>query len=166
MCTQVFERYNAEGEAFLQRILTEDESEVHHYDPECKASSVGYRHKTSPSPRKFNVVVSARKVLFTVFWDMEGVVQMKFLEQGQTVNSERYISTLRALKLILGRVQRDTDSILQHGNARTPTSRQTQNALRQLELTILTHPAYSPDLAPSDYCLYPQLKEIPEGPSL
>ncbi|GFO19810.1 histone-lysine N-methyltransferase SETMAR [Plakobranchus ocellatus] len=72
---------NAEGEAFLQRILTGDESWVHHYDPECKAQSMEYRHKTFPSPRKFKVVASARKVLFTVFWDMEGVVHMEFLEQ-------------------------------------------------------------------------------------
>ncbi|GFO32020.1 histone-lysine N-methyltransferase SETMAR [Plakobranchus ocellatus] len=73
-----------------------------------------YGHKTSPSPRKFKVVASARKVLFTVFWDMEGVVHMEFLEQEQTVNSERYISTLRALKLRLRRVWRDKDSILQY----------------------------------------------------
>ena len=115
---------------------------------ECKAQSMEYRHKTSPSPRKFKVVASARKVLFTVFWDMEGVVHMEFLEQGQTVNSERYISTLRALKLRLRRIRRDKDSILQHDNARPHTSRQTQDALRQLELTTLPHPAYSPDLAP------------------
>ncbi|GFO07330.1 histone-lysine N-methyltransferase SETMAR-like protein [Plakobranchus ocellatus] len=53
MCTQHLERYNAEGEAFLQRILTGDKSWVHHYDPECKAQSMEYRQKTSPSPRKF-----------------------------------------------------------------------------------------------------------------
>ncbi|GFO22540.1 histone-lysine N-methyltransferase SETMAR [Plakobranchus ocellatus] len=80
MCTQILERYNAEAEAFLQRILTGDKFWVHHYDPECKAQSMEYGHKTSPSPRKFKVVASARKVLFTVFWDMEGVVQMEFLE--------------------------------------------------------------------------------------
>ncbi|GFS23648.1 hypothetical protein ElyMa_006983200 [Elysia marginata] len=44
---------------------------------ECKAQSMEYRHKTSPSPGKF-------KVLFTVFLDTEGVVHMTFLEQGQT----------------------------------------------------------------------------------
>ncbi|GFO28214.1 histone-lysine N-methyltransferase SETMAR [Plakobranchus ocellatus] len=91
MCIQLLERYNAEGEVFLQRILTGDESWVHHYDPECNAQSGEFRHKTSPSPRKFKVVASARKVLFTIFWDTEGVVHMEFLEQGQTVNSERYI---------------------------------------------------------------------------
>ena len=84
---------------------------------------------------------------------------MEFLEQGQTVNSERYVSTLRALKLRLKRVRGDKDSILQHDNARPHTSRQTQDALRQLELTTLPHPAYSPDLAPSDYHLFPRLKK-------
>ncbi|GFO29197.1 histone-lysine N-methyltransferase SETMAR [Plakobranchus ocellatus] len=129
--------------------------------PECKAQSMEYRHKTSPSPRKFKVVASARKVLFTVFWDMEGVVHMEFLEQRQTVNSERYISTIRASGLsnsasdVFGR--RDKDSILQHDNACPHTNRQTQ-----LEFTTLQHSAYSPDLVPSDYYLFPQ----PEGPSL
>ncbi|GFS03989.1 histone-lysine N-methyltransferase SETMAR [Elysia marginata] len=60
----------------------------------CKAQSMEYRHKTSPSPRKFKIVASAGKVLFTVFCEVEGVVHMEFLEQGQTVNSERYISIL------------------------------------------------------------------------
>ncbi|GFO17235.1 histone-lysine N-methyltransferase SETMAR [Plakobranchus ocellatus] len=155
MCTQLLELYNAEGEALLQHILTEGESWIHHYDPECKAQSMEYRHKTSPSPRKFKVVASARKVLFPVFWYMEGVVHIEFLERGCTVNFERYISTLRALKLRLRRVRRDKDSILQHDNARPHTSRQTQDALRQLDLTTLSHPAYSPDLAPSDYYLFP-----------
>ncbi|GFO04854.1 histone-lysine N-methyltransferase SETMAR [Plakobranchus ocellatus] len=161
MCTQLLERWNAEGEAFLQRNLTGDESWVHHYDPECKAQSMEYRHKTSPRPRKFKVVASARKALFTVFWDMEGVVHMEFLEQGQTGNSERNISTLRALKLRLRRVRRDKDSILQHNNPRPHTRRQTQEALRQL--TTLPHRACSSDLAPSDYYLFPQLKKYLKG---
>ncbi|GFN92240.1 histone-lysine N-methyltransferase SETMAR [Plakobranchus ocellatus] len=93
MCTQLLERYNGEEETFLQCILTGDKSWAHYYDPECKAQWMEYRHKTSPSPRKFKVVASARKVLFTVFWDMEGMVNMEFLEQGQTVNSE--LSRLR-----------------------------------------------------------------------
>ncbi|GFS09668.1 mariner transposase [Elysia marginata] len=108
-----------------------------------------YTHKTSLSPRKLKVVASARKVLLTIFSDEKGVVHTQFLEQGQTGNSERYISLLRALNLRLRRVRRDRDSILQHGNERSHTSRQTQAALRQLELTTLPHPAYSPYLAPS-----------------
>ena len=122
-----------------------------------------YRHKTSPSPRKFEVIASARKALSTIFWDMKGVVHMEFLKQGHTVNSEKYISTLRTLKARLRRVRSGRDSILQHDNARPHTSRQTQDALAQLKLPALPHPAYSPDLAPSDYFLFLQLKKHLKG---
>jgi len=30
-------------------------------------------------------------------------------------------------------------------------------------MTVLEHPDYSPDLAPSDFCLFPKIKEILKG---
>ena len=107
--------------------------------------------KTSPSPRKFKVVASARKVMFTVFWDMEGVVHMEFLEQGQTVNCEPYFqhSELSNSDSDVFGVMR-THPIQQHDNEHPQSSRQTHDAIRQLELKTLPHHAYSPDLAPFD----------------
>ena len=122
-----------------------------------------YRLKTSPNPRKLEVITSARKTLSTIFWYMKGVVHMEFLKQGHAVNSEKCISTLRTLKARLRRVRSGRDSILQHDNARPHTSRQTQDALAQLKLPALPHPAYSPDLAPSDYFLFLQLKKHLKG---
>ena len=98
ICTQLLERFTHDGERFLRSIITGDESWVHHYDPESKMQSMQYRHKNSPAPKKFKVIALARKVLLTIFWDMEGIVHIKFLEQGTTINSERYVSTLRVLK--------------------------------------------------------------------
>ena len=163
MCIHLLKRYNKEGEAFLERVVTGDESCVHHFDPESKVQSMEYRHKTSPSPRKFKVIASARKVLLTIFWDMKGVVHMEFLKQGHTVNSEKYISTLRTLKARLRRVRNGRDSLLKHDMALPHTSRQTQDALAQLKLSALPHPEYSPDLAPSDYFLFLQLKKHLKG---
>ena len=94
---------------------------------------------------------------------MKGVVHMEFLKQEHTVNFEKYISTLRTLKARLRRVRSGRDSILRHDNARPHTSRQTQDALAQLKLPALPHPAYSPDLAPSDYFLFLQLKKHLKG---
>ncbi|GFO12509.1 histone acetyltransferase [Plakobranchus ocellatus] len=48
-------------------------------------------------------------------------------------------------------------------NVHPHISHQTQDALGQLDLTPLPHPAYSPDLALSDYCLFPQLKKYLKG---
>ncbi|GFR66869.1 histone-lysine N-methyltransferase SETMAR [Elysia marginata] len=71
------------------------------------------------------------------------------------VQGSSRLLTMQALKLRLRRVRREKDSILLHDNARPHTSRPTQDALRQLELTTLPDPAYSPDLAPYDYYLFP-----------
>ena len=94
---------------------------------------------------------------------MKGVVHMEFLKQGHTANSEKYILTLRTLKARPRRVSSGKDSILLHDNARPPSSRQTQDALAQLKLPVLPHPAYSPDLAPSDYFFFLKLKKHLKG---
>ncbi|GFR96219.1 histone-lysine n-methyltransferase setmar-like protein [Elysia marginata] len=59
-CAEPLKHYEEEGEEFIQRFVTGKESWVHHNDPERKRKSVEYRHKSSPSPRKFKVVASAR----------------------------------------------------------------------------------------------------------
>jgi hypothetical protein len=69
-----------------------------HYDPDNKRQSMEYRHKGSPAPNKFKTKASAEKVMLTVFWNSEGIVLTDFLENGATVNSERYIESLRSLK--------------------------------------------------------------------
>ncbi|GFR75980.1 mariner transposase [Elysia marginata] len=154
--------YAEEGEEFIQRIVTGDESWVHHYDPESKRQSMEYRHKSSPSPRKFKVVASARKLMLTVFWDSEGIVHIEFLKQGNTVYSERYISTLRKLSVRLKRVRPTKHAILHHDNVRLHKSRQTEEALHKMNFVVLPHPSYSPDLAPSGFNLFPKIKGTPQ----
>lgn len=46
-----------------------------------------------------------------------------------------------------------------HDNARSHVARQTVALLQNFGWNIITHPPYSPDLAPSDYHLFPKLKE-------
>ncbi|GFR78627.1 histone-lysine N-methyltransferase SETMAR [Elysia marginata] len=164
-CAELLKHYEEEGEEFIQRIVTGDEPWVHHYDPENKRQSMEYRHKSSPSPKKFKVVAFARKVMLTVFWDSEseGIVHIEFLKKGCTVNSERYISTLRKLSVRLKRVRPTKHAILQHDNARLHTSRQIEEALHKMNFVVLPQSSCSPDLAPSEFYLFPKLKEHLRG---
>ena len=102
-------------------------------------------------------------VLLTIFWDSEGVVHTEFLEQGNTVNSTKYVNTLEKLKARLRRVRSEKVSIIHHDNARPHTSLETRTALDRLGLRTLPHPPYSPDLAPSDFFLFPKLKDYLKG---
>ena len=84
-----------EGDQFLFNIVTGDESWIQHFDPEEKRLSMQYRHTSSPRPKKFKTMPSAGKILLTVFWDSQRVYMTEFLEAGNTVNSARYIETIK-----------------------------------------------------------------------
>jgi len=84
-----------ERDQFLFNIVTGDESWIHHFDPEEKRLSMQYRHTLSPCPKKFKTMPSAGKILLTVFWDSQRVYMPEFLEAGNTVNSSRYIETIK-----------------------------------------------------------------------
>jgi histone-lysine N-methyltransferase SETMAR len=53
--------------------------------------------------------------------------------------------------------------IFHHSNARPHTSLRTREDITKLQWTVLSHPPYSPDLAPSDYHLFGHLKDAIRG---
>ena len=54
-CQELLRRYKADGEAFLQRIITGDDSWVHFYEPEQKRQSMEWCHTSSSKPKKVRV---------------------------------------------------------------------------------------------------------------
>jgi hypothetical protein len=50
--------------------------------------------------------------------------------------------------------------ILHHDNEPAHTALSAREFLATKQITVLEHPAYSPDLAPSDFFLFPKIKEI------
>jgi len=84
--------------------------------------------------------------------------------KGSTVNSDRYGATLRSLKPCIRRIRSERNTfLLHHDNARPHYSAQTQDAMTSLKFTVVPHPPYSPDLAPSDFWLFPKLKQTLKG---
>jgi len=68
-CKDLLGRLQAEPKTFLNRTVTHDEMWEHHSDPKSKRQSMVWRHGGSPPPKKFKVILSAGKVMATVFWD-------------------------------------------------------------------------------------------------
>jgi len=165
-CLDNLQRYNVEGEEMLERIVTGDETWVHHYQPESKQTSMQWKHKDSPTPTKFKVVPSAGKVMATVFWDMKGVLLTEFHEHGKSVTAESYCNLLQRLKTAIKNKRPrllTRGVILLHDNARPHTARLTVEFVDNLGLDLLSHPLYSPDLAPSDYHLFGPMKKMLRG---
>ena len=85
ICQEHLDRHAREGDAFLHRIVTGDESWVYHYEPESKRQAMQWKHPSSPASKKFKTQASAGKVILTFFWDVSDPMLMHFQEKGQTV---------------------------------------------------------------------------------
>jgi histone-lysine N-methyltransferase SETMAR len=125
-----------------------------------------WHHPQSPRKKKFKTAPSAGKVMVTVFWYCDGAILVDVMPRGATINSEAYINTLNKLKKCFRRVRPDknpAEMLLQHDNARPHTSLRTREHITKMGWTVLPHPPYSPDLAPSDVHLFGSLKDALRG---
>lgn len=163
---QLLQRFRADPDDFLSRLVTQDETWVHHFDPESKRQSMQWKHPWSPSPRKFRVTASAGKVMASVFWDSAGVIMIDYLERGRTITGEYYSQLLIRLREAIKQKRRGKVGkgvMMLQDNAPPHTSHVAKAAMERCGFELLPHAPYSPDLAPSDYYLFPLLKEQLRG---
>lgn len=76
---------------FFDRLITQDNTWVHHYDPETKVQLKQWKHFDLPPQKKARVQPSAGKVILTIFWDQHGVVMTDFLVKGTTITAEEIV---------------------------------------------------------------------------
>ncbi|GBP45039.1 Histone-lysine N-methyltransferase SETMAR [Eumeta japonica] len=113
-------------------------------------------------PKKFKVQKSASKLMATIFWDSEGVLLIDYLPKGTTMNSQYYANLLaQAREAVIqkrrGKLSRGV--LFLQDNASVHTARVSRQALKDTGFSEIDHPPYSPDLAPSDYFLFSNLKK-------
>lgn len=142
--------------SFLHRIITGDEKWVYYENPKRKAAYVD-AGEAGPSQPKQDI--HCEKVMLCIWWDQKGVVYYELLNPNETVTGDRYRRQLgnlaRALDEKRPAIANKSYKVLFHDdNARPHRAKTAQNKVEQLGWDRLEQPAYSPDLAPSDYHLF------------
>ena len=90
------QRYHNDGDEFLDRIITVDETLVEHKTPDTKQQSMHWRHSGSHCKTKY------KQTFVGTESDVHGVLGQTvfdFLTRGETVNTERYCETLQELRM-------------------------------------------------------------------
>ena len=157
VCSALLKRFRSKD--FLLHLVTVDGTWVHHYEPENNAQWVG---PGSPRPKKFKTQPSAGKVMATVFWDVKGVIMLDFLPKRSKITGVYYANLLNQLRTAIHEKRRGKLSkgvLLQKDNERVPTRKVSMDAVERNGYELIPHPAYSPDLTPSDFFLFPNLKK-------
>ncbi len=152
---------------FLDKIITGDESWCFQYDPSTKRQSMEWRGRDEGRPTKIRAVKSKIKTMLITFFDSQGIIHKEFVPPGQTINATFYKCVLERLLARIRRVRPDQyrsgDWFLLHDNAPAHTAILVAQFLAKRKVTAITHPPYSPDLAPADFFLFPKLKNAMKG---
>ena len=98
------------------------------------------------------------------FFGINGHVATVPLRERRTVNSDWY-TTICLLKVLeeIRKTNKKRRIILHHDNASSHTSAKTREYLSGQNIELMGHPAYSPDLAPNDFFLFPHIKNKLRG---
>ena len=159
-------RFKQNQTDFVRRFITMDETWIYHHDPKLKQERLQWIEAGSSAPKQVKSERSAKKIMASIFWDAKGVLLIDYLEKGKTINSEYYCNLLDQLDKNIREkrpgLQKKT-IIFHQDNARVHTSFLTMVKLNELKYELFEHPPYSPDLAPSDYYLFRNLKQFLRG---
>ena len=102
------------------------------------------------------------KSMLICFFEQKGIVHKEFVLPGQAVNAAFDVDVLRRLRETVQRKRPDqwqnNTWLLHHDNAPAHAALLTRRFLTDNNITVVPHPPYSPDLAPSDFFSFPKLK--------
>ncbi|UYV72817.1 hypothetical protein LAZ67_10000876 [Cordylochernes scorpioides] len=121
---------------------------------------------TPDQKAKAKTVPTAGKVMVSVFWDSEGILFLNFLNKGQTITGDYYANLVKQLREAIKEKRRGKLSrkiVYHQDNAPSHRSLQAMATIYDSGFELLPHAPYSPDLAPSDFNLFPHLKKSLSG---
>ena len=164
---KLLSRYQNEKESFINRIVAIDETWIRSYEPELKRQSSEWHTPSSPRPVKFRRKQGHLKMMMIFAYDNKGILASHRVPTGQTVNQAYYRAFLMNVLRPAIRKKRpellEVTPLILHDNAACHKAHVVTSLLDTYCWEVLPHPAYSPDMSPPDFDLFPKLKEPLRG---
>lgn len=166
-CRTMLERFDAGQSRGAWEILSGDETWIYSFDPETKQQSAQWVSSDSAPPQKFRRERSVAKQMVAVFVARTGHMATIPLEQQRTVTGQWYATqclpqVLEAVEMRRPRT-RTRGLLLHHDNAPAHRSHVVADFLAREHIQEVGHPPYSPDLAPCDFFVFPNVKRLMRG---
>ena len=143
MCNDYCRQYNDEGDAFLNRVVTCDETWIHFFEPKRKQQGSVWKHPSSSSPTKALISKSAGKVMAIIFCDIKGIILNYFVPPETTVTGNYYATVIKsellpAIKRKRPHLER-SGILLHHDIAPSHSSRIVMDTVNKLGIELLPH---------------------------
>ena len=116
-----------------------------------------------------------KKVMVTVWWSAACLIHYSFLNPGKSITSENYAQQINEmpwkLKYLQPALVNEMGPVLLYHNAQPHMAQPRLQKANELGCEVLPHPAYSPDLSPTNYHFFKHLenffawKMLPQAPA-
>ena len=104
--------------------------------------------------------------MLSIWWDYKGIVYFELFPNNGTINSNVYCQQFMKLEEAIEEKRPELanrkEIVFHRDNARLHIFSNTYELL-ELGWEVISHPSYSPDLAPSDYHLFRSLQNFLNG---
>lgn len=166
-CLQMLDKFDSGRSKATAKIVSGDETWVYQYDPETKQQSSVWMFPDDQIPVKFTKSRSTGKQMVATFMSKSGHVATIPLQDRRTVTADWYVH--QCLPQVLEEWNRRRPGtgtrrlMLHHDNAPAHAAFATIDFLATERVQLLSHPPYSPDLAPCDFFLFPFVKKQLRG---
>lgn len=160
------DNYAGQWTRFKNRYVTMDETWVFFGSPPTRESCAEWRPAGSAAPEVPRLATDRRKLMAIVFWDSKGIVHLEWFKTSKHrpgVDKDYYESVIDRFfaSAQKNRPQKVSQRILLHQDgAPCHWAPNVKRKMHQLRIEVMHHPPYSPDLAPSDYILFRDLKNF------
>jgi histone-lysine N-methyltransferase SETMAR len=138
---------------FSKRIVTSDEKWIYlnHLDLQKQWLDKGQLPVPVAKRERFK-----KKVLLCVWWNYEDLIYYELVPDGCMIDADVHSKQFEKMYMVLLKkypvLVNQKHMFLQQDNAHPHTAKKTLQKIKELEDTeLLPHPAFSPDLEPSDY---------------
>lgn len=151
-------KWDQDPEVFLQRTVTGSKTRLSQY---ALGDKVQWVPRGASGPVKAKEDQSWTKVMATVFWDPQGLLFIDFLEGQRTITFAHYEIVFRKLTEAIAEKcpgKHHHRVLLHHNSEPAQSSHQSKTSLWELWWEITRHPPYIPDVAPSHFFLYLNVK--------
>ena len=162
-CQELLQRGKVNPVKFFDCIVTGDEFWIHYYDPLSQLEAKIWMRSDEQTSTRLYQETSAGKIMVIIFWNKVGVLLTEYLPRRTTINGSYYASIIERLRSVIVEKRCSKVShrvLLLHDNTPIDKCKIVQAAILQAGFIELNHPAYSPDITPSDYHLFSDSKKF------
>jgi [histone H3]-lysine36 N-dimethyltransferase SETMAR len=154
------------GPAGIKNIVSGDETYIYYDMPEKRRHAREWVAKNAQRPQIARPNLHAKKNCYSIFISNSGPIAQIPGPENKAINGSYVVDRVLPSLMQGFRSARPNETMLLHwDNARPHHSAEVHRYLEANGISVLRHPAYSPDLSPCDFWLFSILKDRLAGQS-